>query len=479
MASLAALQANGQKTEPFKICTPNIVLILMDDMGYGDIGRTGANQYDTPNIDRLASQGTQFTWYYCPQAVSSASRTGLLTGCYPNRLGISGALMPYSKIGISSEETTIAQMLKAKGYHTAIYGKWHLGCQKEFLPLQHGFDEYFGLPYSNDMWPVDYDGVPIRLKDTTSAKMRYPALPLIEGNDKVAEVQTLADQDKLTTMYTERAVKFIEQHKNEPFFLYLPHSMVHVPLGVSDKFRGKSKQGMFGDVMMEVDWSIGEVMKALERNGLDNNTLVIFTSDNGPWLNFGNHAGTTGGLREGKGTSWEGGQRVPCIMRWPGVVPAGEICNKLACAIDILPTLAAITGAPLPLKKIDGVSILPLLLGDKKATPRHELYYYYQRNSLEAVQRDYWKLILPHKGISYVGVAPGKDGWPGKTVNVEIYSDELYDLRRDPGERYNLVIYYPDIVKELLKIANEARKDLGDDITNSTGANRRKPGSIE
>jgi len=477
MASLAAFQVNGQKTQPFKQCTPNIVIILMDDMGYGDIGNTGANQYDTPNIDRLASQGTRFTWYYCPQAVSSASRAGLLTGCYPNRLGISGALMPYSKVGISSEETTIAQMLKAKGYHTAIYGKWHLGCQKEFLPLQHGFDEYLGLPYSNDMWPVDYDGVPIRLKDTTSAKMRYPPLPLIEGNDKVAEIQTLADQDKLTTMYTERAVKFIDQHKNEPFFLYLPHSMVHVPLGVSDKFRGKSKQGMFGDVMMEVDWSIGEVMNALERNGLEKNTLVIFTSDNGPWLNFGNHAGTTGGLREGKGTSWEGGQRVPCIIRWPGVVPAGEICNKLACAIDILPTLAAITGAPLPEKKIDGVSILPLLLGDKKATPRHELYYYYQRNSLEAVQLDYWKLILPHKGISYVGVAPGKDGWPGKTLNIEMNSNELYDLRRDPGERYNLVLYYPDTVKKLLKIANEARKDLGDDITNSPGANRRKPGT--
>ena len=479
IVSLVTVHASGQKTETFRQSTPNIVLILMDDMGYGDIGRTGANQYDTPNLNRLATQGMQFTWYYCPQAVSSASRTGLLTGCYPNRLGISGALMPTAKIGINPDETTIAEMLKAKGYHTAIYGKWHLGHLKKFLPLQHGFDEYFGLPYSNDMWPVDYDGVPIRLKDTASAKMKYPVLPLIEGNDKAGEVNTLADQDKLTTMYTERAVKFIEEHKKDPFFLYLPHSMVHVPLGVSDKFRGKSKQGMFGDVMMEVDWSIGEVMKALERNGLDKNTLVIFTSDNGPWLNFGNHAGTTGGLREGKGTSWEGGQRVPCIMRWPGVIPAGEICNKLACAIDILPTLAAITGAPLPEKKIDGVNILQLLLGDKTASPRHELYYYYQRNSLEAVQRDYWKLILLHKGISYTGVAPGKDGWPGKTVNVETKENELYDLRRDPGERYNLAPHYPDIVKELLKIADEARKDLGDDITNSPGENRRKAGSVD
>jgi arylsulfatase A-like enzyme len=479
ITSLAAVSAAAQKTESFKQSTPNIVLILMDDMGYGDIGRTGQNQYETPNLNRLASQGMQFTWYYCPQAVSSASRAGLLTGCYPNRVGISGALMTSATIGINPEETTIAEMLKGKGYHTAIYGKWHLGHLREFLPLQNGFDEYFGLPYSNDMWPVDFDGVPIRLKDTTSNKMHYPVLPLIEGNEKIGEIQTLGDQDKLTTMYTERAVKFIDQHKNNPFFLYFPQSMVHVPLGVSEKFRGKSKQGMFGDVMMEVDWSVGEVMKALEHNGLDKNTIVIFTSDNGPWLNFGNHAGSTGGLREGKGTSWEGGQRVPCIMRWPGVIPAGEICNKLTCAMDILPTLSAITGAPLPAKKIDGVNILQLLLGDKNANPRHEFYYYYQRNALEAVQRDYWKLILPHKGISYVGVAPGKDGWPGKNVSVEIKQNELYDLRRDPGERYNIAEYNPDIVKELLQLADEARKDLGDDLTNSQGANRRKAGGLK
>ncbi|HBC79874.1 MAG TPA: arylsulfatase, partial [Bacteroidales bacterium] len=327
---MAAVNANAQKAESFKPCTPNIVLILMDDMGYGDIGRTGANLYNTPNLDRLANQGMQFTRYYCPQAVSSASRAGLLTGCYPNRIGISGALMPWATIGINSEETTIAEVLKSKGYHTGIIGKWHLGHHKEFLPLQHGFDEYYGIPYSNDMWPVDFDGVPIHLKDTTSNKMKYPILPLIEGNEKVGEVRTLADQDKLTTDYTERAVRFIENHKTEHFFLYLPHSMVHIPLGVSEKFRGKSGQGMYGDVMMEVDWSIGEVMKALERNGLENNTLVIFTSDNGPWLNFGNHAGSTGGLREGKGTSWEGGQRVPCIMKWPSRIPAGEICSQLA-----------------------------------------------------------------------------------------------------------------------------------------------------
>jgi arylsulfatase len=478
-ASLLTIPALAQKATAFQQTTPNIILILMDDMGYGDIGTTGANQYDTPNLNRLANQGMRFTWYYCPQAVSSASRAGLLTGCYPNRVGISGALMPWATIGINPDETTIAEVLKTKGYHTGIIGKWHLGHHKEFLPLQHGFDEYYGLPYSNDMWPVDFDGVPIYLKDTTSNKMKYPALPLIEGNEKVGEVRTLSDQDKLTTDYTERAVRFIESHKKEHFFLYFPQSMVHIPLGVSDKFRGKSKQGLYGDVMMEIDWSVGEIMKTLERNGLDKNTLVIFTSDNGPWLNFGNHAGTTGGLREGKGTSWEGGQRVPCIMRWPGLIPAGTICSQLASSIDILPTLAAITGAQLPPRKIDGVSILPLMLGERDAAPRHIMYYYYQQNSLEGVQKDYWKLILPHKGISYEGVEPGKDGWPGKTVSREIRQNELYDLRRDPGERYDVAAYYPEIVKELLSIADEARNDLGDDITKSPGMNRRKAGSIK
>jgi len=478
MASVLSINAFSQKNESLITQTPNIVLILMDDMGFGDIGTTGANQYETPNLNRLANQGMQFTWYYTPQAVSSASRAGLLTGCYPNRIGFSGALMPWAQVGINSEETTIAEMLKTKGYYTSVIGKWHLGHHEKFLPLQHGFDEYFGIPYSNDMWPVDFDGIPMHLKDTTSNKMRYPALPLIEGNEKVGEVRTLTDQDKLTTTYTERAVKFIEQHKKEHFFLYIPHSMVHIPLGVSEKFRGKSKQGMYGDVMMEVDWSIGEIMNALERNGLDKNTLVIFTSDNGPWLNFGNHAGNTGGLREGKGTSWEGGQRVPCIMRWPGVIPASEICNKIVCAMDILPTLAAITDAPLPDKKIDGVSILPLLLGDKTVSPRRQFYYYYNQNSLEGVQQDYWKLVLPHRSRSYVGVAPGNDGWPGKYTSLEIKENELYDLRRDPGERYNMAEFYPEVVKELLLIADKARRDLGDDITKVEGDNRRKIGSI-
>jgi arylsulfatase len=309
--------------------------------------------------------------------------------------------------------------------------------------------------------------------------MKYPVLPLIEGNKKAGEVPDLAGQDKLTTMYTEKAVRFIDEHRKQPFFLYFPQSMVHIPLGVSDKFRGKSKQGLYGDVMMEVDWSVGEVMKALERNGLDKNTLVIFTSDNGPWLNFGHHAGTTGGLREGKGTSWEGGQRVPCIMRWPGVIPAGGICNKLSSSIDILPTLAAITGASLPEKKIDGVSILPLLQGDKEASPRREFLYYYQANALEAVQKDYWKLVLPHSFRTYRGNKPGFDGFPGPTTTEKIEAPQLYDLRRDPGEWYDVSKWYPEKVKELEALAERARADLGDDLTKSPGANRRKAGTLQ
>ena len=479
MASLATAGALSQKSTATKSATPNIILILMDDMGYGDIGRNGANQYETPNLNKLANQGMQFTWYYCPQAVSSASRAGLMTGCYPNRIGFSGALMPWAEVGINPDETTIAEILKTKGYRTSAIGKWHLGHHKKFLPLQHGFDEYYGIPYSNDMWPVDFDGVPVRLKDTTNRLMRFPVLPLISGNEKVAEVPDLAGQDKLTTDYTERAVSFIEENKNRPFFLYIPHSMVHIPLGVSDRFRGKSKQGLYGDVMMEVDWSIGEIMKVLEKNGLDKNTLVIFTSDNGPWLNFGNHAGTTGGLRDGKGTSWEGGQRVPCIMRWPGVIPAGEICSKLSSSIDILPTLAAITGAKLPENKIDGVNILPLMLGDKEAAPRHEFYYYYQQNSLEGVQCDFWKLVLPHTGRTYRGVLPGKDGWPGQFGSETVSKTELYDLRRDPGEWYDVSELYPEKVKELEALAEKARQDLGDEITGVNGVNRRKIGTLK
>jgi arylsulfatase len=464
--SLAAFSA--PKAKP-----TNIIVIFMDDMGYGDLGCYGATGYTTPNLDRMASQGIRFTNFVSAQAVCSASRAGIMTGCYPNRVGISGALMPDSKIGLNPSEETIAEVLKKQNYRTAAIGKWHLGHLKEFLPLQQGFDEYFGLPYSNDMWPVNFDGKPA-LPNTNKA--RYPVLPLIDGNEKVRDIKTLEDQSELTTLYTERAVKFINQNKKDPFFIYMAHSMCHIPLAVSGKFKGKSQQGLFGDVIMEIDWSVGEILTALEKNGLTQNTLVVFTSDNGPWLNFGNHAGSAGGLREGKGVSFEGGQREPCIMKWPGHIPEGTICNKLASTIDLLPTFAEIAHAGLPAKKIDGVNILPLLLGDGKANPRESFLYYYRKNNLEGVRKGNWKLVLAHPGQTYHGFEPGKDGFPGKTDGNFNFEEGLYDLRRDPGEQYDVKEFYPEVVADLKKIADEAREDLGDDLMQKPGKNRREAG---
>lgn len=451
---------------------PNIVLIFMDDMGYADVGCYGAKGNLTPNIDGLSGQGMRFTSFYVAQAVCSASRAALLTGCYPNRVGIFGAYNDQAKVGINPDEETIAEVLKKKGYATACFGKWHLGHHHQFLPLQNGFDEYLGLPYSNDMWPVAYDGTAL---PEGHRKLRYPVLPLIEGNEKVAEIRTLEDQDTLTTLYTERAVRFIEKNKDRPFFLYVPHTMVHTPLGVSDKFRGKSQQGKFGDVMMEVDWSVGEILKTLEKHDLTDNTLVIFTSDNGPWLNFGAHAGSAGPFREGKGTSWEGGVRVPCIMRWPGQIPQGTVCDKMAATMDVLPTLAAITGTALPRHKIDGVNILPLLKGAADANPRDHLFYYYGKE-LQAVRQGKWKLHFPHGYRSYEGVEPGKGGLPGPYASGET-GLELYDLENDIGETQDVADKHPEVVERLKSLGDKARKELGDGEI--AGEEARPPGRIE
>jgi len=457
--------------------TPNIVLFFLDDMGYGDLTLTGASGYATPAIDRLASDGMFFTHFYAAQAVSSASRGGLMTGCYPNRIGLSGALMPQSKSGLNPEEETIAEVLKKKGYTCGMVGKWHLGHHYPFMPLQNGFDDYLGLPYSNDMWPVDYEGNRLTAESTHMPdRMNYPPLPLIDGNEKVSELWTLDEQSQLTTIYTERAVGFIEKQKDKPFFLYIAHSMPHVPLAVSAKFKNKSNQGIYGDVMMEIDWSVAQVMNALDRHGLAENTLVIFASDNGPWMNFGNHAGSNGGLRGGKFHSFEGGQRVPCLMRWKGVIPEGKVCNQLASTIDILPTLAEITGAQLPEQQIDGVSILPLLKGENNVSPRKHFLYYYRQNDLEAVRDERFKLVFPHTYDAYL--EPANDGFPGQQGKEEI-ALSLYDLRRDPGERTDVKALYPEAVERLQQVAEEARKDLGDNIEGQKGSNRRPLGRIE
>ncbi len=467
------LFSSAQKRD---IAHPNIVVIFMDDMGYGDPACYNGSLYETPNIDRLAAEGMRFTNFYAAQAVCSASRAALLTGCYPNRVGISGALAPWANIALNLKEETIASMLKKAGYHTSMVGKWHLGSKAPYLPLHYGFEEYLGLPYSNDMWPVDYDGKPIT--DTTNYRMRYPVLPLLDGDNPVRYIKTLEDQGQLTGIYTERATSFIKKNKNNPFFLYLAHSMVHVPIAASPRFKGKSKLGLFGDVMMEVDWSVGEVMKTLRENGLDENTLVVFTSDNGPWLNFGNHAGNTGGLREGKGSSWEGGQREPCIMRWPGKIPAGTICNKIASTLDLLPTIANISGATLSSNKIDGINILPLLLHDPNANPRDELAYYYKTNDLEAIRKERWKLVFPHLGRTYKNNLPGRDGWPSPTPEVKVEM-ALYDLSSDPGETIDVQSQHQEVVKDLQALGDKYRKDLGDNLTKIPCSNCRPAARME
>ncbi len=484
-------QSNGNKgaaDNSFK--KPNIVIINMDDMGYGDLDSYGAIGYKTPNLDKLEDRGMRFTNFYAVQPICTSSRVGLLTGIYPNRIGLGGlALSPHSEIGkdffsktgphngigINKEDETIGGMLRKIGYVTGIIGKWGLGDNYKFLPLQHGFDYYYGIPYSNDMWPVNYDGTPVT--NPNSFLYREPPLPIIEGNKIVRYVRNLKQMGMVTTWYTQKAISFINKNKDKPFLLYIAHTMVHVPIAVSPAFKGKSHQGLYGDVMMYIDWSIGQVIKTLKEDGLEKNTLIIFTSDNGPWLNFGNHAGSAGGLREGKTTTFEGGMKEPTIFVWPGVIPAGTICNKLAVNIDILPTLAAITGAPLPKLKIDGINILSLLKGEPNANPRKVLYYYFHRNDLMAVRAGRWKLIFPHRYRSYEGVLPGENGFPGKR-NPKTTGLALYNLRRDPGEHYDVKALHPDIVKEIEAIANKAREDLGDNLTGVKGKNRRPPGRI-
>jgi len=453
---------------------PNVVVIFIDDMGYADIGPFGAKGYPTPQLDRMAEEGRVFTNFYAAQAVCSASRAALLTGCYNVRVGILGALGPQAKHGINADEVTLAEICKQRGYATACYGKWHLGHHEKFLPLQHGFDDYFGLPYSNDMWP--YHPEVSHLPEKERLK-RWPDLPLIDKNAIVNPRVMPKDQEQLTTQYTERAVQFIEENQERPFFLYLPHSMVHVPLYVSDKFRGKSEQGLFGDVVMEVDWSVGQVLDTLRRLHLAENTLVIFTSDNGPWLSYGDHAGSSGPLREGKGTMFEGGCREPTVMWWPGKIPAGTVCDTPAMTIDILPTVAEVIGAELPKHKIDGKNIWPLVAGKAGAESPQEAYYFYWGNELQAVRAGRWKLHFPHE---YRTLAGGSGGTGGKPTRYEQATIDLalFDLDSDAGETVDVKAEYPEVVERLAKLADAMRHDLGDSAQKIKGTGIRPAGTL-
>ncbi len=459
--------------------TPNIIIIFTDDQGYSDVGVYGAKDFTTPNLDQMAADGIRFTDFYVAQPVCSASRTALLTGCYPNRLGITGALGPNATHGLNADEITLAELCKSKGYATAIYGKWHLGHRKPFLPTRHGFDHFYGIPYSNDMWPLHPDLV--KLPDAAAKRKRgYPNLPIFEDEQIVDTEVTHEDQNQFTTTFTDRAVAFIDANKDQPFFLYLPHPMPHVPLHVSEKYKSKSAKGLYGDVISEIDWSVGQILKALKRNGLEENTLVIFMSDNGPWLSYGDHSGSTGPLREGKGTTFEGGVRVPCIMRWVGKIPAGSVCHEPMMTIDILPTIAKFIGADLPQRKIDGRDASALVLATENATsPQQAYYFYYHRNDLQAIRSGRWKLHFPHKYRSMGGRELGSGGTPGKYDNNRKTGLELYDLVVDIGESRNVADAHPEIVKQLTELADAMRSDLGDNLTKIKPTGKREPGRIE
>lgn len=467
---LGVLTCNAQSSSK-----PNIIIIFMDDMGYGDTEPYGMTGIPTPNFNRMAKEGMRFTHFNSAQGVCTASRAALLTGCYPNRLGMTGALLPGAKKALNPQEETIASILKKAGYRTAMLGKWHLGNKPPYSPVHFGFDSFYGLPYSHDMWPMDYEGN--RITDPANIRFPWPVLPVYQNDTRIDSITSLQDQTRLTTAYTERAVDFIKANKKGPFFLYLAHSMPHVPLAASERFRGKSELGLFGDVIMEIDWSIGEVLKTLDQEKIAGNTLVIVTSDNGPWLNFGEHAGSSGGFREGKSTSWEGGTRVPLLVRWPGKVEAASINSQLMTNMDILPTLAAVAGASLPVKKIDGMNFLPLWLGKTSNGPREVFYYYFGNNNLEGVRYKHWKLVLAHPASTYAALH-GKDGKPGVISRVDVPM-ALYDLSHDPGEAYDVQKLYPEIVQKVLTMAEDARADMGDDLTNRKGANMRPPAVVE
>jgi len=454
---------------------PNVVLILTDDQGWADLGCFGAEGIETPHIDRMAREGVRFTDFHVAQAVCSASRAALLTGCYSERVSVQGALGPGSRTGLSPDETTIAECLRSVGYATGMVGKWHLGHHPRFLPTEQGFDEWFGLPYSNDMWPVDEAGRP-------DPRSPYPPLHLlesvagVEGARRVGEVATLADQARLTEQYTRRALDFIDRSHGRPFFLYLAHSLPHVPLGAPLARAGESAAGPYGDVIQEIDASVGRILDRLDEHGVGDDTLVVFTSDNGPWRVYGNHAGSAGPLREGKMTSWEGGHRVPCVMRWPARMPAGVECASLAATIDLLPTLCDLAGAPRPGARIDGVSLTALIDEPGAPSPRTSLACYLG-GELQGLRTERWRLTFPHTHIAY-GPSGSRDGGYRTPYEQREAAFALYDLDADVGETVDVAAEHPDVVAELEALAAAVREDLGDRLRGVEPTGARAPGRL-
>lgn len=454
---------------------PNVILILADDLGYSDLGCFGSQTIRTPNLDTMAAQGTRFTSFYVTQAVCSASRAALMSGSYPNRVSMQGALNHTSKEGIHPDEYLLPEMLKEQGYATGIFGKWHLGTAAMFHPLKHGFDEFWGIPYSND-----------NSKYHPSLAAEMPPLPLYE-DDKV--IETDPDQSQFTRRITEKAVSFIRRQGDQPFFLYVPHVMPHVPIFASERFKGKSPHGLYADVVEELDWSVGLIMAAVQQAGISEKTLLLFFSDNGPFLSYGNHAGSAAPLREGKLTSYEGGVRVPFIAHWPSKVPAGKVCDEPLTEMDILPTLQTWLGAKGPTSKTDGKDVTDLWFGKDGAKSPHEALVFYGGSELQAIRSGDWKLHFPHPYIT-PHAEPGRDGKPSNWENMKpaaitqsgiagiatrhgyrVAQQELalYQLKDDPGEMKDQSAQHPEVVERLKKLAEPFKNELGDSLTQTQG----------
>ena len=425
---------------------PNIVLVNCDDLGYGDLGCYGSEVNQTPVLDRMAAEGLRFTDFYMASPVCSPSRGAMMTGCYPPRIGFGAfegriVLFPGQPVGLSAEETTVATLLKRAGYATEIVGKWHCGDQPEFLPTRHGFDSYYGIPYSNDM-------------GRQGGVARFPPLPLVRDEETI---QAQPDQAALTERYVEECVRFIRAEKDRPFFLYLAHMYVHRPIYAPARFLSESRNGRYGAGVACVDWAMDVLFQELERLGLDEDTLVIFTSDNGSRAR--DEGGSNAPLRGIKTTTWEGGQRVPCIMRWPSRIPAGTECNAVATAMDFLPTFAGIAGQATPDDRIiDGKDIAPLMLSGGEGDSPHEAFFYYRMNALEAVRCGRWKLHV-------------------RKSDEEMA--ELYDLETDIGEQNNVYDAHPEVVAELTARLDACRRDLGDEATGFVGENVRPIGHVD